>query len=70
MVTRRNFLQQSATAIAAGLIAPSAWGEKHIRSGSVGANDRIRAALIGCRSMGWGDLSDILATINQIELKR
>lgn len=31
-------------------------------TGGVPANDRINVALIGCRNMGWGDLSDLLAT--------
>ena len=29
-------------------------------SSALGANDRITVALIGARSMGWGDLQDIL----------
>jgi predicted dehydrogenase len=60
MVTRRNFLRQSASALAAGLVAPAVWGHNSPYAGSVSANDRIRVGLIGCRSMGWGDLSDLL----------
>ncbi|MDR1556019.1 MAG: Gfo/Idh/MocA family oxidoreductase [Tannerellaceae bacterium] len=61
MATRRNFLKTSATALAAGLIAPSsAWGKERPVAGTAGANDKIRVGLIGCRNMGWGDLNDFL----------
>lgn len=60
MVTRRNFLRQSATALAAGLIAPSLLEESRILARSVSANDKLRVGLIGCRNMGWSNLTDFL----------
>ena len=39
---------------------PTAWGAA--KQTGVGANDQIRIGLIGCRSMGWGDLMDALDT--------
>jgi predicted dehydrogenase len=59
MTTRRNFLKTSAAAMAAGII-PEAWGSPLISGKVMGANDKIRVGLIGCRSMGWGDLMDFL----------
>ena len=59
MITRRNFIRQSASAFAAGWIMPTAWGT--MKQTGVGANDQIRIGLIGCRSMGWGDLMDAIA---------
>ena len=44
--------------LAAGWVMPSVWGEKN--QASVSANDQIRVGLIGCRSMGWADLTDIM----------
>lgn len=60
MTTRRNFLKTSATAMAAGLIVPSAWSSVMTGNQITGANDRIRIGLIGCKNMGWADLSDFL----------
>ena len=51
--TRRNFLASAALAGAAPLSAASA-------ARVLGANDRIRVALIGCGGMGRGDLRDFL----------
>lgn len=59
MTTRRNFLKTSATAMAAGLVMPSAWSSVG-GSRIMGANNRINVGLIGCKNMGWGDLSDFL----------
>lgn len=42
------------------MVIPSAFGERLMRTSSVSANDKIRVGLIGCRSMGWGNLSDFL----------
>ena len=50
-VTRRNFIKSS-TVLAAGVAMP-AWGK-------TSANDKINVALIGCRNMGWSDLTDFL----------
>lgn len=60
MVSRRNFIRNSASAIAAGLVMPSFLDETNIFARTVGANDKINVALIGCKSMGWADLSDFL----------
>ncbi|MDR0573001.1 MAG: Gfo/Idh/MocA family oxidoreductase [Tannerella sp.] len=59
MVTRRNFLRQSASTIAAGLVMPSVWGNNPYTD-VVSANDKIRIGLIGCRNMGWANLADFL----------
>ena len=60
MVSRRNFIRNSASAIAAGLVMPSFLQESSMFARTVGANDKINVALIGCKSMGWADLSDFL----------
>lgn len=60
MATRRDFLRTSATAMAAGLVIPSAWGETVMGNRILGANDKINVGLIGCKNMGWADLSDFL----------
>ena len=56
-ITRRSFLKKSSYAVAAGLAMPT-----YLRAAvpGVSANDKINVALIGCRSMGWADLSDFL----------
>jgi len=54
LMTRRNFLKTTA---AAAVVLPA------MSAGAIGkasANDQIHVALIGCRNMGWGDLSDML----------
>ena len=48
-VTRRNFIKSSAILAAS---IPSL--------AKASANDRIHVALIGCRNMGWSDLSDMM----------
>ena len=53
-MTRRNFLKTTATAA---VVLP-AMGANAL--GRVAANDTLNVALIGCRSMGWGNLSDFL----------
>ena len=56
-LTRRSFLKTSSLIAAAGLGAPA-----YLRSATsaVSASDKLNVALIGCRSMGWGDLTDLL----------
>jgi predicted dehydrogenase len=56
-ITRRSFFKKTSYAVAAGLTIPA-----YLRSATPGvsANDKINVALIGCRSMGWADLSDFL----------
>lgn len=56
-ITRRSFLKKSSIAIAAGLTMPT---YLHATTTGVSANDKINVALIGCRSMGWSNLSDFL----------
>ena len=53
-ITRRNFLKTTA---AAAVLAPTI---NLSALGNVSANDRINVALIGCKNMGWGDLSDMM----------
>ena len=50
-VTRRNFIK-STTVLAAGAAMP-AWAK-------TSANDRINVGLIGCKNMGWSNLTDFL----------
>lgn len=56
-ITRRSFLKKTSYAVAAGLAMPA-----YMRAATPGvsANDKINVALIGCRSMGWANLSDFL----------
>ena len=60
MTNRRTFIKNSAAA-AAGLgisssLPASIWSPSRV----LGANDRIRVALIGAHNMGWYDLEDLL----------
>lgn len=55
-ITRRSFLKTSSV-VAAGLTMPAYM--KSAVSG-ISANDKINVALIGCRNMGWANLSDFL----------
>jgi len=56
-ITRRSFLKNTSYAVAAGLTMPA-----YLKSATYGvsANDTINVALIGCRSMGWGNLTSFL----------
>jgi predicted dehydrogenase len=60
MLTRRDFLIRSASAVAAGVVGPSVLNEIKAFTGRAGANDRINVALVGCRGMGWSNLNDFL----------
>lgn len=53
---RRTFLKTSSAAMAGLLLPDITWAGPS--SSVLGANDRINVALIGCRSMGWGDLAE------------
>src|SRR5947207_3289523 len=53
-ISRRRFLQHSALTTGALLLPASTY------SGSIGANDRIRFAVIGCGGMGTGHLSSLV----------
>jgi Predicted dehydrogenases and related proteins len=61
MITRRDFLKKSASVAAAGLILPSFTDANYLFGKNFGANDKINVGLIGCRSMGWGDLHALLS---------
>ena len=56
---RREFLRQSASAFAAGIILPQALQSRVLRA-TAAPSDQLRVALIGCKSMGWADLSDLM----------
>ena len=60
MITRRNFLKTSVAVLATGLANPVAWSETTFSGSVLGANDRIHVGLIGCKNMGWSNLSDFL----------
>jgi len=53
-ITRRNFLKTTA---AAAVVLPT-MGAGAL--GKVSANDKLNVALIGCRNMGWSNLTDFL----------
>jgi predicted dehydrogenase len=57
-MNRRIFLQSSAALLVVPTTIPSI-ARASVKN--VSANDKINAALIGCRGMGWGDLADLLA---------
>ena len=58
MISRLEFLKRAGALVAAGIITPSF--TDNLFAKKVGANDRINVALVGCRSMGWANLSDFL----------
>ena len=57
MITRRVFLRRSASALAAGILVPQV-----LKAQTLGAapSDQLRVALIGCKSMGWKDLTTFM----------
>ena len=57
---RRDFLKTTA---AAAVVLPT-MGTKAFSN--VSANDKLNAGLIGCRNMGWGNLTDMMLT-NEVE---
>jgi predicted dehydrogenase len=61
---RRKFLQESVGLSAAGITLINSHRVKGqtalSQSKILGANDRIRVALIGCGGMGWGDIRDFV----------
>lgn len=61
MNLRRNFLKTSALGAAATATAfalpPELWAKSF---GPIGANNRIRIGLIGCKGMGFSDLSSLM----------
>lgn len=57
MATRRKFIHRSASIAGAAMFSPLILPE--LKAG-VSANDKISIALIGCRGMGWYNLTDHL----------
>lgn len=60
MISRRDFLKTLGVAAASSVAVPVIGGTKHSFSRWAGTSDKIRVALIGCRSMGWYNLTDSL----------
>ncbi len=60
MTNRRDFLRQSASALAATIILPQTLQSRALRGRNSAPSDQLRVALIGCKNMGWGDLSDLM----------
>jgi predicted dehydrogenase len=59
--SRRQFLRRSSAALAgAGLAAPLE--ARGAQGDSVAPSDRLRFGVIGCRGMGWSDMSSALKT--------
>lgn len=54
--TRRQFLRASSTALAAASVAPLT----SLKNITIAPSDTVNIALIGCRSMGFGDLQNAL----------
>ena len=59
-LTRRAFLRESAAALAAGIVMPRTLLAGNSAPRAVAPSDQLGVALIGCRSMGWYDLCDIM----------
>src|SRR3546814_8008401 len=56
-VDRRSFIKMTSAAAAGGMVVPAfARGTGRL----VAPSDRLNVALIGCRNMGWADLSGFL----------
>lgn len=61
MTTRRDFLKTSVAVTTAGFLSSTVGASPLLQGTRIkGANDKIRVGLIGCRNMGWGNLSDFL----------
>jgi predicted dehydrogenase len=58
MTTRRDFLK-AGTALTAGALFPNL-GYGATSASALSPNDKVNVALIGCRNMGWANLSDFL----------
>ncbi|MEC3879320.1 Gfo/Idh/MocA family protein [Parapedobacter sp. 10938] len=59
--SRRSFIRHASAAVAGSLSLPKAvWSNEQI----IGANDKLNVALIGCKNMGWANLSDFLIDKN------
>lgn len=57
--SRRDFLRSSAT-VAAGVGLSASLMDARAASSLFSANDKIRVGLVGCKNMGWSNLSDFL----------
>ena len=60
MISRRDFLKTLGVAAASSVVVPVIGGTKHKFSNWQGASDKLQVALIGCRGMGWYNLTDSL----------
>ena len=60
MISRRDFLKSVGALAATGVASPLIGGTKHRFSAWQGASDKLQVALIGCRGMGWYNLTDSL----------
>lgn len=58
---RRNFIKNTAVAAAAVSVAPT------ILNACASPGEKVNVALIGCRSMGWSDLTSFLKKDNNVE---
>lgn len=56
MLTRRDFLANTATLATGAILAPLA-----ARADTSSKNDILRIGLVGCRNMGWSDLNAMLS---------
>jgi predicted dehydrogenase len=65
-VSRRRFLTQSVTGVAAAGLASNAVVASASQDRVAGANRRIRVALVGCGGMGWANLRDSLRLNAQV----
>jgi len=64
-ISRRSFLKKSSLIAAAGIGAPAYLKAATTTSSTtaakaVQASDKTNVALIGCKNMGWGDLTDLM----------
>jgi predicted dehydrogenase len=65
-VSRRRFLTQSVTGVAAAGLASNAVVASASQDRVAGANRRVRVALVGCGGMGWANLRDSLRLNAQV----
>jgi predicted dehydrogenase len=67
--SRRNFLRNSATALAGTTLATAIPTESFAASGSkrVPPSDKIRYGLIGCKGMGWANMKAHLTTMPEVD---
>lgn len=59
-MNRRNFLSKSALSVAGLGLAPLAGSSFHSIYGNAAPSNKVKVALIGCRSQGWSNLNTFL----------